>query len=283
MKDIQPEILKQNIGDVEIQYLHYPGDGPQLLLMHATGFNPWLWHPIARNLSPRYRIIAPYFCDHRGGDPENGGVSWMILAQDLAHLCEKLSLHKPYLAGHSMGATVITIAHVNYGLPALKMMLIEPIFLPQLAYRVGITLEQHPIASKSIKRRNTWADEAEARNYLKSKKLFERWNEEMMDLYVQYGMMVDEKGGLTLTCNPRREAALFMGGNQYDPWPLLPKIKCPVLVLEGEASENRIFIDLKKIASLIPNGAYHEVKRAAHLIPMEQPDETARIMLDFFK
>ncbi|NLW66226.1 MAG: alpha/beta hydrolase, partial [Bacteriovoracaceae bacterium] len=56
-----PEILTQDIGDVDLSYLLYEGDGPTLILMHATGFLPWLWHPIARELAPSYRVIAPYF------------------------------------------------------------------------------------------------------------------------------------------------------------------------------------------------------------------------------
>jgi lipase len=282
MKDIQPEILIQKIDDAEIQYLHYKSSGPPLVLMHATGFNPWLWHPIARKLAPQYRVIAPYFCDHREGAPETGGVSWLFLARDLAHLCKKLSIDNPYMAGHSMGATVSIIAHAKYGLPAMKMMLIEPILLPEMVYDSRFTVDQHPLAAKSLKRRNTWADEDEAREYLKSKKLFARWNNEMMELYVHYGMKADVAGGLELSCNPRREAALFMGGNHYNPWPLLKKIKCPVMVVEGGTSENKMFIDLHKVAALIPGGAYHEVSKAGHLIPMEKPDEIAHLMLEFF-
>jgi lipase len=51
----------QDIGDIDISYLLYEGDGPPLIFLHATGFLPWLWHPLARDLSVVYRIIAPYF------------------------------------------------------------------------------------------------------------------------------------------------------------------------------------------------------------------------------
>ncbi len=282
MKEIQPEVLTQKIGDAEVQYLLYESSGPPLVLMHATGFNPWLWHPIARKLSPHYRIIAPYFCDHREGDPEAGGVSWLFLARDLAELCKKLSIEKPFVAGHSMGATVLIVAHAKYAMSAKKMMLIEPILLPEPAYSGVITLAQHPLASKSLKRRNKWNGKNEARNYLMTKKLFSRWDKEMMELYVLHGMKADEAGGLELSCNPRREAALFMGGNHYNPWPLLPKIECPAMVVEGGISDNRYFIDLHKITSLIPDGEYHEVENAGHLIPMEQPDEIAQIMIEYF-
>ena len=279
----QPEVLTLDIGDAEIQYLHYPSDGPPLLMLHATGLLPWMWHPIAGRLAARYRVIAPYFCDHRPVEPEEGGVNWLLLASDLTRLCRLLSLEHPLMVGHSMGATIIAIAHVEHGMPAGRMALIEPIFLPPSIYTSGISVEQHPLASRSIKRRNEWSGAAEAREYLKSKSMFARWDEEMMDLYIRHGMESGDTGGLTLACHPRREAALFMGGLQYDPWPILPRIKCPVLVLEGEASENRHFIDLPKIASLIPNGRHRLVHDAGHLLVQEQPMETLKILSEFFK
>lgn len=283
MREREPEILKIDIDGVEIQYLHYPGDGPVLLLLHATGLLPWLWHPIARRLGTDYRIIAPYFCGHRDNDPGQGGVSWMVLARDIAALCEKLSVTPAYLAGHSMGATVITIAHAELGLPAERIILIEPIFLPEFLYTTGMTVEQHPLAARSLKRRNSWENRDEAREYLKSKSMFARWDEEMLDLYLSYGMVPGSGGGLELTCNPRHEASLFMGGLHFNPWPILASIQCPVLLVEGETSENRKFIDLQKIKSLLPKGEYRLVNNSGHLVPQEQPDEVAAIFMDFFR
>jgi pimeloyl-ACP methyl ester carboxylesterase len=54
-----PQIRLQNIADAELSYLLYEGEGPPLLFLHATGFPPWLWHPLARELADRYRILAP--------------------------------------------------------------------------------------------------------------------------------------------------------------------------------------------------------------------------------
>jgi hypothetical protein len=55
------------------------------------------------------------------------------------------------------------------------MVLIEPIFLPQETYSINITVEQHPLALKSIRRKSHWHSKEEAINYLRSKKLFEEW------------------------------------------------------------------------------------------------------------
>jgi lipase len=277
-----PQMFKQNIGDAEISCLRYAGEGPSLIFLHATGFLPWLWHPLARELAGDYRIFAPYFCDHRDTDPENGGFNWETLAEDLAVFCERLHMERPFLVGHSMGATVAVIANALYGIPAAGMVLIEPIIVPPEFYRTRISVEQHPLASKAIRRTNFWRDRDEAMTYIHSHSLFQGWDEEMLELYIRHGMSAED-GGLRLTCGPRREAALFMGGMQYDPWPLLSRVSCPVLILEGDKSDSRGFIDIDRIRTLIPDCAHHLVSGAGHLIPMEQPREVIRLIRDFFR
>jgi pimeloyl-ACP methyl ester carboxylesterase len=276
-----PENRTQKIGDAEVSYLFYEGEGPPLIFLHATGFLPWLWHPLARDLAGSYRVFAPYFCDHRETDPATGGLSWVTLAEDLFRFCEALRLEKPFLVGHSMGATVSMMAHARAGLPAAGMVLIEPILLPSELYKSDISMEQHPLASKAIRRTNFWRDRDEALAYLHSRSLFQGWDEEIVELYIRHGMFGDG-GGLRLTCSPLREAALFMGGVHYDPWPLLSRVSCPVLILEGEKSYNRELIDQTRIRSLIPDCFYHLVGGAGHLIPMEKPREVTSLIRRFF-
>lgn len=280
--DRMPSVMKQDIGDAELSYLLYEGDGPTIVLMHATGFLPWLWHPIARELTPEWRIIAPYFCDHRESDPEKGGLSWLTIAEDLANLCKELGLDRPFMVGHSMGATVITMANSAVGLETQGLIFFEPIFLPEDFYKIQITVDNHPLASKAIRRKDLWSDRNEALSYLRSKALFKNWDEEMLDLYITYGMKSLDAGGLQLACSPKREASLFMGGSRYNPWPLLSKVSCPTLVIEGEESENRAFIDLKKATRMFAQGTYTLVNGAGHLIPQEKPKESIEIIRSFF-
>jgi pimeloyl-ACP methyl ester carboxylesterase len=79
------------------------------------------------------------------------------------------------------------------------------------------------------------------------------------------------------------EAGLFMGGAQYNPWPLLPLVSCPVLVIEGEHSDTKNFVDFRRIVSMLRNGSHVVVKDAGHLIPMEQPQMIAAVINDFVK
>jgi len=162
------------------------------------------------------------------------------------------------------------------------LVLIEPIFLPPEWYRIRLSVEDHPLASRSIKRTNGWPDEAAALRYLQSRELFRRWDAEVLQLYLRHGMTPSEEGGLRLVCPPRREAALFMGSVHFDPWPLLPLVRCPVLILEGETSNNKSYIDLAKAAAAIPRASHRVVADAGHLIPMEKPREVAEALLEFF-
>jgi len=280
----QPILKTIDISDSRLQYLHYPGNGPPIIMLHATGFLPWLWHPIARELNQKYsfEIVAPYFCDHRHADPEKGGFHWVLLAQDLYRMCLELNINNPHLIGHSMGAVVATLSHTVYKLQAQTMILIEPIFLPDPFYQTITTVDQHPLASKSIRRRNFWKDADEAYHYLRSKALFKNWDQEMLMLYIKHGMMPQEDGeGLTLTCSPKREAALLMGGMHHNPWPLLDKVQIPSLIIEGGQSDNKHVIDLKKATNMLPHGHYQIVEKAGHLIPMEFPKICLDLFVDF--
>jgi len=276
-----PELKIHDVGGAELPYLYYEGIKPQMLFAHATGFLPWLWHPIIEALTPHKEAWAPYICNYRDCDPESGGLSWDVIARDLISFCSSQNIVDNLAVGHSMGATVLTIASALFGLQPRGMILIEPIFLPEEFYALDIKLKDHPLASQSIKRKNNWKDEHAALEYLKSKSLFAGWDEQMLRFYLKYGMEKQAEGNLTLTCAPRNEAALFMGGKSTNPWPLLRKLTCPVLILEGEQSANKAFVDLSRAVSLLANGKLLSIPGTGHLIPMQKPKEVAKIIKEF--
>ncbi|PKN51323.1 MAG: alpha/beta hydrolase [Deltaproteobacteria bacterium HGW-Deltaproteobacteria-13] len=275
-----PPLKRQNVGGAELPYLYYEGEDPQILFAHATGFLPWLWHPIIEHLTPHHEAWVPYMCNYRDCDPESG-LGWDVIAKDIISLCVSQNIVNHLAVGHSMGATVLAIASALFGMQPRAMILIEPIFLPEEIYSINMKIKEHPLASQSIKRKSSWKDEKSALEYLKSKSLFAGWDEQMLAFYLQYGMEKQQAGDLKLSCSPRNEAALFMGGNSTNPWPLLKKLTCPVLIVEGEKSANKAFIDLPKAVSLLKDGRYLSVPDAGHLIPMQKPKEVAQIIKEF--
>ena len=276
-----PALIMQEVGGSSLPYLHYDGGASQIIFVHATGFMPWLWHPVIKEFVPQNRVWAPFICDYRECNAQAGGLSWEIIARDLSSFCRSLKINEPIFVGHSMGATVSTVAVANYGIKARGLVLIEPIFLPEEFYSMEIDIKKHPLASKSLKRTNHWNNENDAWSYLKSKSLFSDWDEDVLKLYLKYGMQKQDEGNLKLTCSPQNEAAMFMGGWDVNPWPLLPKITCPVLVVEGEKTENKSFVDIQRAVSLFSQGMYKSVADAGHLIPMQKPKDVILIIQDF--
>jgi len=273
----------QDINGAEFPYLFFKGNdsAPQIVFMHAAGFIPWLWQPVIEAISPCGDAWAPFICNYRECDPEKGGLAWFVIAQDLAGFCKAQKIQEPLIVGHSMGATVSVMACGLSGLKPRGMILIEPIFLPQAFYNGSTVVNDHPLASKAIKRKNSWIDEEEAISYLKSKQLFDGWDERILRLYVEYGMQKQKKGHLALTFSPQSEAAIFMGGRKTDPWPMLENVTCPVLVVEAEGSENKKFVDIKKIAALLKLSSYKSITGAGHLVCMQKPKEIAGIIKEF--
>ena len=111
-----PELAHQDVGGALLPYLYYPGGKKKMLFVHATGFLPWLWHPVIENFISEYSVWAPYVCNYRSCNPHEGGLRWDVIAQDLAHFCRDQKISAPVVVGHSMGATVSAIAAGAYGL-----------------------------------------------------------------------------------------------------------------------------------------------------------------------
>ncbi len=280
-----PPLHTRKTGAGDISYLHYPAAagaaGPAVVLLHATGFLPWLWHPVARELTDKSDVVVPWLAPRPADDPVQGGTSWLRLAREVSALVQALEITRPVVAGHSMGGVVAALAQACYPLSATRMVLLEPIFMPRELYTVKMTVEQHHLAAKALKRGNHWPDRAAARDYFLSRPLFARWDLEVLELYLQYGLRTTADGGVTLTCSPREEASLFMGCDARDPWSLIPQLSLPVLVVEGELTENKGFIDYEDLARKFPQGAYRQLRGAGHLIPMEKPRETLALLREW--
>ena len=83
---MQPATHYHELTEGRLRYLAYEAVPERpVVLLHATGFGPWLWHPVARELAARHRLIAPYFCGHRPLDARHG-LAWPLLARDLIRL-----------------------------------------------------------------------------------------------------------------------------------------------------------------------------------------------------
>jgi pimeloyl-ACP methyl ester carboxylesterase len=267
---------------VAIHYLDWGGEGPALVLSHATGFLGALWRPIAEPLSRRFRTVA---YDQRGcgdSDKPSDGYDFRTLAADLQHLIEGLELQRPLVAGHSSGGTTAVVHAATYPGVISRLVLIEPI-LP----RAGWTANAQPgernansLAEGARKRRAVWPSTLELFESYRARETFETWREDVLRIYVEEGTRQRDDGQIELKCPPELEAKFFEAVVQMDFWPLLERVERPALVLWGGESHVRGRLAAHVLATL-PNAREAIVPGASHFLPQERPDEIARLMEQF--
>jgi pimeloyl-ACP methyl ester carboxylesterase len=66
-----------------------------------------------------------------------------------------------------------------------------------------------------------------------------------------------------------------------DSRPLLPQLRCPVLVLCGEADRLAAPEHSREIAALVPGARLEIVPGAGHMLTMEQPERVNALLLDW--
>src|SRR5262245_15973074 len=111
------------VGEIELAYREWPGDGAPIVLLHGLASNKGIWDQVASRLAPRWRVIA---LDQRGhgqsGKPD-GGYDFATMVGDVRNALAKLTVERPMLVGHSWGGNVALdyAANVRPGPRALAL------------------------------------------------------------------------------------------------------------------------------------------------------------------
>jgi 3-oxoadipate enol-lactonase len=63
----------------------------------------------------------------------------------------------------------------------------------------------------------------------------------------------------------------------------LPEVKLPALIVSGEADRTLPSVHSQRMAQELPTARHIEVPGAAHLVPLEAPDQANRLILDFLR
>ena len=272
-----------------IHYLDWGGDGPPLILIHATGFLAALWRQVAEALRSRFRVVA---MDQRGhGDSAKpaDGYRFEAFAADLQRLIETLELERPMAAGHSSGGTTIVMHANRYPGVIQRAVLIEPILplrdwfsQPPEGHPGGREGGHHPnsMAEGARKRRAVWPSHQELFDSYRERETFRTWREDVLRLYVEQGTWERDDGQVELKCPPAIEAQFFDAVRHVDSEPMLAQMQCPTLLLWGGESHLRFGL-AQQVEEAIPRARSYAVPDTSHFLPQERPDEVARLIEEF--
>lgn len=257
-----------------------PKANPDIVFLHATGFNARTYRTLLAPIGERFRVLALDLRGHgRTELPAKtfGYTSWNRHRDDVIAVLEHFSAPVS-LAGHSMGATVAMLVAARRPDLVASLALVEPVIQSSLFYAAGqvplmpvLRRSLFPIAKAAAKRRARFPDEAGAREALRARGVFKTFTEEMLADYVGDGLRSDGGGGLTLSCSPLYEAATFCA-QRHDPWAALRAIGDPIVLLRAEQHSTMSSAAYRRFSALKPQARVAVVEGAGHMLPMERPD-----------
>ncbi|MDW8008465.1 MAG: alpha/beta hydrolase [Chloroflexota bacterium] len=137
------------------------------------------------------------------------------------------------------------------------------------------------VAAAARRRRREWSTREQVVATYRGRPPFNRWDPEVLSLYVERGTEEDDAGAVKLKCPPHIEAQVFEGYLDLDAWALVPLVNADVLILMGGETEPIYSFAATDLAARLRRGRLVVVDGASHFLPMERPDLVAQLVRDF--
>lgn len=245
------------------------GDGPPLLMAHATGFCGPVLAPLAALLADRFHCWA---FDGRGhGDTEwPAGLDWKWsgFADDVLAVVDGLGLERPYGFGHSCGGAAMLDAEARRPGTFAALWCYEPIVWPELTAELAAS--RRPLISGALKRRDQFPSRQEAYDNFSSKPPLESFDAPALRAYVDCGFRPDNEG-VRLKCPPFVEASIYRQGLVHDGFTRLGQVRCPVTVGWGERSVAMERAVPEAQVDALPDATLVTFADLGHFGPLEGP------------
>jgi pimeloyl-ACP methyl ester carboxylesterase len=276
-----PALTVKGSGGVDLAVHRLGGDGPPVMLVHATGFHGRCWVPLARSLTPRFTVYA---IDQRGhgasGRPTDGRYDdWERFAADLLAAVDAVGGVGWRAAGHSLGGGVAVLAEARRPGTFAALACYEPVIMPPgFLPPPGSAPPPNGLAVLARKRRPVFASREEAVANYRSKPPFSAFDPEALDCYVEHGFVDLPDGTVTLACRREDEAAVFEGAAASPTWGVLPSVRAPVAVLAGGDLNDPVGRVAGEVARRLPRGGLRRFADLDHFGPMTAPAEVGAVM-----
>jgi pimeloyl-ACP methyl ester carboxylesterase len=266
---------------------------PDILFLHATGFNARTYNTLLAPLGERFHVLA---VDLRGHGQSMlpahtfGYGSWNRHRDDVIELVDHHIKAPVTLAGHSMGGTVALLTAGRRPDLARGVALIDPVVMSSGMYSFGqlpgaplwwsVTF---PIARGASRRRAVFESKEAAVAALTGRGVFKSFKPEQIADYVGDGFNEQPDGTVKLACTPAYEARTF-AAQRHDPWAALPKAPAPIVILRADIRSTMPQGAATRVLEIRPDARIATVDGSTHMLPIERPDrvraavETAVLM-----
>lgn len=268
-------------------WTEWGGSGPQLHFGHANGFPPETYRALFDALRGSFRVCTlaarPLWPD---GDPQSLE-SWRQMADDLRREITGRGLRGGIGGGHSLGSVLSLLAAAEDPSLFRALVLVDPVVFTGTHALFWGTFKalglggRLPLIRSAQRRRERFSSLAEVRSSYRGKSVFASWQPQVLDDYVEAGFVDVGDGSVVLRYPKRWEARIF----ELTPasvWRELRRIEVPILVLRGALSDTFLAAASRRARRELPTATVVEVPGCSHFLPMERPDETARLILDWW-
>jgi pimeloyl-ACP methyl ester carboxylesterase len=273
--------------DVEIATYDLGGDGPALLLAHATGFHGRVWLPVVAHLRSRFHCYA---YDARGhgmsGKAPEGHYDWSHLAADAAAVIDGLGLVRPFGVGHSGGGAAVILAEEASPGTFAGLYLYEPVIFPvdeRQALELMALRDGNPLEEGARRRREVFPSRAAAAENYRGKPPFVTFDPSSLDAYVEWGFEDLDDGTVRLLCRGEDEARFYEMAMFHGAFGRLHRVARPVTLACGGVDAHFGPEAIGLVASQLPHARTEVLPDVGHLGPMEQPGLVAASIIRAFE
>ena len=237
------------------------GDGPTVLVLHATGFCGRAYDAFAAALTSYAHVVAVDLPAH-GLASDPGDLSWKRSADALA---AAVAGHGPLrVAGHSMGGAIaLRLATLR---PVDALWVYEPSVIADDARAPS---GKDELAAATARRRHGFGSRAAARAAYADREPFRRFRPDVLDAYLEHGL--DDAG--RLRCTPDAESRTY-AGNDVAPADVAA-VRAPVTIAHGRPGEFGGTLVPPAAASVLPQAQVVAHDDLTHFGPFEQPERLA--------
>jgi len=252
---------------------HLGGDGPPLVISHATGFHGRCYRPLGAALASHFSVWA---IDYRGhGDseaPHSGDFSWSRMAEDLSAVVDKLGGGPVRAFGHSMGGSSVLLLEAMRAGTVSGAFLFEPIVFP------AGPVDSHPggrLIDAARNRREVFNSRAEALHRYAGRAPLNSLRADSLAEYVQFGFRDLADGTVRLACRAEHEAASFEDGVRMT-LDRFADVMSEVTVAAGKATTSPGPADhAAALVEALPSARLIQYDHLHHFGPLHVPEHLA--------
>ncbi len=264
----------------------FPQGRDLLVFAHANGFPAPSYRVLLDLLGQHYEVRAPDMLGHAPRFPVSD--NWPRLLDELSAFVQgQRGGRRVVLVGHSLGGLLglmLAAAHPDW-LRAL-VLLDSPVVggwraaLLWASKRSGLIWKVAP-ASQALRRRRAWPDVDAVREHLGAKAPFAAWDPRMLEDYARAGT-VERDGARALRFEPEVEASIYATLPHHLARLGLRRAGVPIGFIGGTESRELAMAGMRATRRLVgPHLRWME--GGSHLFPFEQPQATARTVLELLR